>query len=72
MKWLGNTFQIGEFQLLYGVVVMMIMYVVFGYILKNTAWGLHVYAVGDDPNAAELSRHLHQARASSASTSSRA
>ena len=27
----------------------------FGYILKNTAWGLHVYAVGDDPNAAELS-----------------
>jgi fructose transport system permease protein len=55
MKWLGNTFQIGEFQLLYGVVLMLLMYVVFGYILKNTAWGLHVYAVGDDPNAAELS-----------------
>ena len=55
LKWLGKTFQIGEFQLLYGVVVMIIMYVVFGYILKNTAWGLHVYAVGDDPNAAELS-----------------
>jgi fructose transport system permease protein len=33
MKWLGNTFQIGEFQLLYGVVIMIIMYVVFGYIL---------------------------------------
>lgn len=55
MKWLGNTFQIGEFQLLYGVVIMLIMYVVVGYVLKNTAWGLHVYAVGDDPNAAELS-----------------
>ena len=55
MKWLGNTFQIGEFKLLYGVVLMLIMYVVFGYILKNTAWGMHVYAVGDDPNAAELS-----------------
>jgi len=55
MKWLGNTFQIGEFQLLYGVILMLLMYVVFGYILKNTAWGLHVYAVGDDPNAAELS-----------------
>ena len=62
MKWLGNTFQIGEFQLLYGVVIMIIMYVVFGYILKNTAWGLHVYAVGDDPNAAELLRHLDEAR----------
>jgi fructose transport system permease protein len=55
MKWLGNTFQIGDFQLLYGVILMLIMYVIFGYILKNTAWGLHVYAVGDDPNAAQLS-----------------
>jgi fructose transport system permease protein len=55
MKWLGNTFKIGDFQLLYGVILMLIMYVIFGYILKNTAWGLHVYAVGDDPNAAELS-----------------
>lgn len=55
MKWLGNTFQIGEFQLLYGVVLMLVLYAIFGYILRNTAWGLHVYAVGDDPNAAELS-----------------
>lgn len=55
MKWLGNTFEIGEFKLMYGVVLMLLMYVVFGYILKNTAWGLHVYAVGDDPNAAQLS-----------------
>jgi fructose transport system permease protein len=55
MKWLGSTFKIGDFQLLYGVILMLIMYVIFGYILKNTAWGLHVYAVGDDPNAAQLS-----------------
>ncbi len=55
MKWLGNTFQIGEFQLMYGVILMLILYVIFGYIMKNTAWGLHVYAVGDDPNAAQLS-----------------
>jgi fructose transport system permease protein len=25
------------------------------YVLKQTAWGRHVYAVGDDPEAAELS-----------------
>jgi fructose transport system permease protein len=25
------------------------------FILNNTAWGRHVYAVGDDPEAAELS-----------------
>lgn len=55
MKWLGNTFKIGEFQLMYGVILMLILYVIFGYIMKNTAWGLHVYAVGDDPAAAELS-----------------
>ena len=55
LKWLGSTFKIGEFQLLYGVILMLVMYVIFGYILRNTAWGLHIYAVGDDPNAAELS-----------------
>ncbi len=55
MKWLGNTFKIGDFQLLYGVILMLVMYAIFGYILRNTAWGLHIYAVGDDPNAAELS-----------------
>lgn len=55
LKWLGNTIKIGEFNLLYGVILMLILYVIFGYILRNTAWGTHVYAVGDDPNAAELS-----------------
>ena len=55
MKFLGNTFKIGEFQLLYGVILMLILYGIFGYILRNTAWGMHIYAVGDDPNAAELS-----------------
>lgn len=55
MKFLGNTFQIGDFQLLYGVILMLVMYVIFGYILRNTAWGMHIYAVGDDPDAAELS-----------------
>jgi fructose transport system permease protein len=55
MKFLGQTFKLGEFQLLYGVIVMVVMYVIFGYILRNTAWGMHIYAVGDDPNASELS-----------------
>jgi len=55
LKWLGNTFKIGDFNLLYGVILMLILYVIFGYILRNTAWGTHIYAVGDDPVAAELS-----------------
>ncbi len=30
------------------------MYIVFAYILSNTAWGRHVYATGDDREAARL------------------
>lgn len=37
-----------------GVVVMIILVAVLAYALRATAWGRHVYAVGDDPEAAEL------------------
>ena len=33
---------------------MLVLYVVFAYILSNTAWGRHVYATGDDQEAARL------------------
>ncbi|MFM8350539.1 MAG: ABC transporter permease, partial [Actinomycetales bacterium] len=55
LKWLGNTFEIGSFKLMYGVILMLVMFAIFAYILRNTAWGRHIYAVGDDPGAAELS-----------------
>lgn len=55
LKWLGTTVKIGDFQLMYGVVLMLILFAIFAYILRSTAWGRHVYAVGDDPVAAELS-----------------
>ena len=55
LKFLGNGIKIGGFTLLYGVILMLILYVIFAWVLKNTAWGRHVYAVGDDPSAAELS-----------------
>lgn len=38
----------------YGVIAMILLVLVLAYILKHTAWGRHVYAVGDDPDAAEL------------------
>ena len=28
--------------------------ILLAYMLRSTAWGRHVYAVGDDPDAAEL------------------
>ena len=33
----------------------MVLVLVLNYVLNHTAWGRHVYAVGDDPDAAELS-----------------
>ena len=39
----------------YGVIAMVILVLVLWYVLNHTAWGRHVYAVGDDPEAAKLS-----------------
>jgi fructose transport system permease protein len=55
LKVMGQAASLGSFRLMLGVVVMLALYILFAYILRNTAWGTHVYAVGDDPEAAELS-----------------
>lgn len=55
LKIMGESFALGPFQIMYGVIVMLLMYAIFAYILRSTAWGTHIYAVGDDPAAAELS-----------------
>lgn len=56
LTFLGTTFSIGGFTTTYGVITMLLVYAVMGYALTQTAWGLlHVYAVGGNPNAAQLS-----------------
>jgi len=56
MRFMGTTpFSIGSFQVMTGVLAMLALYAIFSYILRNTSWGTHIYAVGDDPDAAELS-----------------
>ena len=45
----------GSAVLTYGVILMVLLAAVFWYVLNHTAWGRHVYAVGDDPEAAILS-----------------
>jgi fructose transport system permease protein len=55
MLTLGEGFSVGPFFVTYGLLVMFAMYFVVAWSLRNTAWGKHVYAVGDDPNAATLS-----------------
>ncbi|MCP3988063.1 MAG: ABC transporter permease [Actinomycetia bacterium] len=55
LKVMGTSFKVGPFAITTGVLVMLGLYAVFAYVLRNTAWGTHLYAVGDDPDAAELS-----------------
>lgn len=50
----GNTFNLAGVNITYGVVIMLVLYLVMAFILNATAWGRHVYAVGDDPEAARL------------------
>jgi fructose transport system permease protein len=39
----------------YGMIVMVCLYGVIWYVLTQTAWGRHVYAIGNNPEAARLS-----------------
>jgi fructose transport system permease protein len=55
LQLFGETFKIGGAVFTVGVVFMVLLVVLLSYILKHTAWGRHVYAVGDDPDAAQLS-----------------
>ena len=51
---LGYLIKIGPFDVTSGVLVMLAMYVVLAFALRYTGWGRHVYAVGDDIEAARL------------------
>ena len=51
---LGGTFRVGGTSVVYGVVVMLALYAVAWFVLHNTPSGRHVYAVGNNPEAARL------------------
>lgn len=54
MTWLGGTFRVGGTNVVYGVVLMLVLYAVTWFALRDTAAGRHVYAVGNNPEAARL------------------
>ncbi len=61
LKLFGQRVEAGDWQLkimgaptIYAVLLTAILFAAFWYILHRTAWGRHVYAVGDDKEAAEL------------------
>jgi fructose transport system permease protein len=50
----GKTFRFAGADFTYGVVLMLVLYALAWYGLTQTAWGRHVYAVGDNREAARL------------------
>ncbi|MEL6204465.1 MAG: ABC transporter permease [Pseudomonadota bacterium] len=54
LQFLGTTFKIGGATFTLGVILMLLLVAALAYALSSTAWGRHVYAVGDDPDAAQL------------------
>ncbi|KQM84384.1 MULTISPECIES: ABC transporter permease [unclassified Agromyces] len=54
LTWTGSVIALGGVNITVGVLMMLLLYVVIAFILQKTAWGRHVYAVGDDPEAARL------------------
>lgn len=54
LTWTGSPIDIGGVRITTGVLIMSVLYLVLAYVLGQTAWGRHVYAVGDDKDAARL------------------
>jgi fructose transport system permease protein len=54
LTWLGTTFKLGNTAIAYGSVLMILLFIGFAFVLRSTAGGRHVYAVGDNPEAARL------------------
>jgi fructose transport system permease protein len=51
---LGNTFQLGDTSVTYGTVLMLALYLLTWLFLRDTAPGRHIYAVGNNREAARL------------------
>ena len=47
LKFFGNTIKMGGANVTYGSLLMIVVFLVLWYMLNKTAWGRHVYAVGD-------------------------
>ncbi|HEY6745728.1 MAG TPA: ABC transporter permease [Mycobacteriales bacterium] len=54
LTWTGKDIDLGGFRLTYGSIIMLLLFAFFAYALTRTAWGKHVYATGDDIEAARL------------------
>lgn len=54
LVWLGRSVSIGDASLTYGTILAIALFILAGFVLTQTAFGRHVYAFGDSPEAARL------------------
>ena len=54
MNVMGTRFSVGPFNITLGVIIVIVLALVVAFVLSQTAWGRHVYAVGDDAESARL------------------
>jgi fructose transport system permease protein len=54
LGWTGNSFFVGGTGITYGMIIMFGLYALVWYLLTQTAWGRHVYAIGNNRVAARL------------------
>lgn len=54
LLWSAKTISIGSLHITTGVLLMIALYLVLGFALRYTAWGRHLYSVGDDIEASRL------------------
>jgi fructose transport system permease protein len=54
LMFMSREIKLGSLTINTGVVFTLMLYVIFAFILAKTAWGRHVYATGDDREAARL------------------
>jgi fructose transport system permease protein len=50
----GHSFRLFDAQVTYGSILMVALYAIFWFVLRWTAFGTHLFATGDDANAARL------------------
>ena len=55
LLWFGNGIKAFGATITFGGMALIILAAIVWYILNHTAWGRHVHAIGDDPDAAMLS-----------------
>ncbi len=54
LVWLGSTFKVGDTVVTYSTVLMFALYFLTWFVLSQSAVGRHVYALGNNPEAARL------------------